>query len=140
MADRQINNPRGAFGIGLTLEQKLGFDANYYVVSGGAVTAKQVVAINTDGTVSAALVGTGFGFIVGITRKAANVGDVVEVVHHGLVSNVPCDGAIPAGTAVSRSATTGGRVFAAVGTASAEMMGTAVSAAAGGFVELYLRG
>lgn len=133
MADRQINNPAGAFGLTADFPQS----ASEYLTS-AAVTAKRVVAIGTTGLVAvAATNGTG-SLQIGIARDTIASGAVGLIVERGIVTGVGADGAIAAGDRLKRSTTTTGFVQATATPAAGEVIAFAIAASGSNVVDVYV--
>lgn len=137
MADKDINNPGGAFGYTAAGDNLMQFGG--YFKASAAITAGNVVIINTDGTISPAATGSSGVLCVGIAPKAIAAGANGYVVTHGVVDNAVAQGAIAAGDVVKRSATTAAAVAATSAPAVlGEAIGFAVAASASGVVTIFV--
>lgn len=137
MGQKQITNPGGAFGY-TDNDQKFADDAVPFIAS-GAVTAKTLVQINTDGTVTIAPTNGTASLCIGVARDAAATGSAVTVQRSGYVKGVTAQGAIAAGDVLKRSATTAGAVATTASPATGEAFAVAVAASSGGLVDIFIK-
>lgn len=138
MADKQITNPAGAFGV-TDLNQK-GWRLEAPMKASAAVTAKRVVSLGTDGTVAITATNGTALLQVGIAVDAIASGSVGEVIVAGFASGVPATGAISAGDPVKRSTTTSGSVSVAATTSGVvgEVIGVAIANSASNLVDIWV--
>lgn len=136
MADKQITNPQGAFGV-TDLQQK-GWSLEAPMNASAAVTAKAVVAVGTTGKVAIAATNGTASLVVGIARDAIASGNNGEVIVHGFASAVPAAGAVAAGDLLKRSVTTAGSVSATATPAAGEVVGVAIAASASNVVDVWV--
>lgn len=125
MANQQIANPSGAFGY--TADP--GLSEREFKTS-AAVVAKTVVSIGTTGLVATSATNGTAALCVGFAVSAIASGSTGQIAVNGLITGVPCDGAIAAGDIVIRSGTTAGSVKVSASPAAGEALGTAIAASA----------
>lgn len=133
-----INNPQGAYGYD-DLQTKGwylpgGFRAN------GDIEPGQVVALNSDGTVSTAATNANPALCVGVALSGARSGMTTSVALKGFVENVPATGSIAGGAFVGRSTATAGAVAAVADPGVGAALGVAIAAAADGKVNIWVTG
>jgi len=121
-----INNPNGAYGYADLQTQ--GPQTIYDMKTSAAIVAPAVIAVGTTGLISAALTNGTVSLALGICISSAASGDTVPVVVHGVVENVPVDGATAAGSFLKPSVTTAGRLAATATPAAGEIVAIALAA------------
>lgn len=138
MATSSINQPHAAYGY-TGLDTVVGQDVIDLEAS-AAVTSKRAVTIGTNGKVALAAHDSTASLVIGIAANGSTVttGDVVRVVVRGVVTSVPCDGAVAAGSILKRSVTTTGSVAATASPAAGETIGVALAASASNVVSVYV--
>lgn len=100
------------------------------MTTSGAITAGQVLVVSGDGTVAAGSAAS--AACVGVALTSAGSGEIVRVIGRGPIFSSTASGAITAGAQVINA--TGGAV-ATVGAATAfQVIGVALTTAAGGVV------
>lgn len=114
-------------------------DAEY--VASAAISAGQPVVFSSTATVAKTATGSNRTLVLGIASTTAAAGEIVHVVHHGVVKLVPCESGVAAGDPVTRSGSTAGTVdtAAAPGAGVATgILGVALSAAASGTCTVFV--
>ena len=116
-------------------------------ISGGAITAGDVVAFSTSATgadraatvVQAAIVATGNALAAGVALDSASgAGEKVRVIVAGYAEDVKCDAGVAAGDPLSVAQATAGAVDTSVAADLAGCFGVALEAVAGGTVDLIV--
>jgi Uncharacterized conserved protein (DUF2190) len=139
MADKQINNPTGAFPLlstGDTLAQELWQEAAPSQAS-TTVTAGRVVAINTLGQVAAAATNGTASLCIGVALNDITANNSGLIICQGYASGFP-DGAIAAGDVLKRSVNTAGYVATTATPGVGESIGVAIAASASGRVDMWV--
>lgn len=133
MGAKSITNPNGAFGYSAEVERTV----TPYKTS-AAITGKKVVAVGTDKTVATAATDSTAALSIGVSTESAALGDTVMVVTHGIIDDVPVDGAVTAGATLKRSVTTAGSLAATASPATGEVVGFAIAASASNLASVYV--
>ena len=133
-----INQPHAAYGY-TGLDTVVG-QTTIDLEASAAVTSKRAVAIGTNGKVALAATDSTASLTLGIASNGSTVstGDVVRVVTYGVVTSVPCDGAVAAGSILKRSVTTTGSVAATASPAAGEVIGFALAASASNVCTVFV--
>lgn len=130
----QIVNPGNAFPPGNppTGGGNVPGAIEFEYVATAAITAPAAVTSDTTGNkCTLAATDATAGLAVGIcTVSAATTGSGAKVVTHGVVRNVPVDGAVTAGAVLKISTTTAGRLAATATPATGEKIAVALAASA----------
>lgn len=138
MADKTIPNANGAYGYNAIEE---GWNNSIPVKASADITAKRVVIVTADGGCAPAATDSAVLMQLGIALEDIDQGQTGMVATQGFVADVPAQGTIAAGAGVTRSGTTAGAVAAAgAEPAAGAIIGVAISAAADGFVDVFLKG
>ena len=135
MADKQISNPAGAFGV-TDLQQKLPQRTGEHV-AGGAILAKAPVSITSTGTIIQTA--TDGVAIIGVALNALSTGETGQVIYHGIASGVLAGGATTLGTPVIRSATTTGYITSSATPVTGTVVGFALGASSGGRSDVWVQ-
>lgn len=136
MGEKQLLNPQGAFGYSDTVD-KLPQTIHEFK-AGAAIDAKQVVVLQSAGTVIEAATDSTASLCVGISNEAAASGGTVSVVVYGICEDVPCDGSVSTSSVLKRSVTTTGSVAATASPATGESIGIGMTASASNLVDVYV--
>ena len=133
-----INQPHAAYGY-TGLDTVVG-QTTVDLEASAAVTSKRAVAVGTNGKVALAATDSTASLTVGIASNGSTVstGDVVRVVVQGVVTSVPCDGSVSAGSILKRSVTTTGSVAATASPAAGEAIGIALAASASNLCTVWV--
>lgn len=129
MPATSITNPRGAYSQAPTTTRSV----EAYKTATAVGRRKAVVYTGATGAVvSQAGANAAPGLFAGIALDAAASGDTVQVVTHGVIDNVPIDGAASVG-AYLKPGTTAGSLIVAGTPAVGDVVAIAISVASGGF-------
>jgi hypothetical protein len=125
-----VRNVLGQFGE-TDVKDKFPPDVETYEAS-TTVTAKNVVAIGTDGKVARMATDGTASLTLGVALDAGSAaGDTIRVAADGaIVSGVPVDGTVSAGSILKRSVTTSGSLAATATPAAGEACAVAIAASA----------
>lgn len=136
MPEKQIAPAGGADGY-TDLTSKLPRRVDSFLAS-TTITAKTVVALNTDGTVSPAATNNTASLCIGIADAGASANQFVPVVTYGVVEDVPATGSVAASDVLKRSVTTTGSVAASATPAVGEAIGIAITASASNLAKVFV--
>lgn len=135
MADKQIDNPSGAFGV-TDLQSKLHFSTGEFAAA-AAIAARVPVSITSTGTI--ATTATDGVAIIGVSLNAASAaGETVQVILGGIAENMSAGGATTLGTPVIRSATTAGYVTSSATPVTGTVVGFALGASSSNTVDVWV--
>jgi hypothetical protein len=133
-----LNNPVGAHGY-TDLQSRLWKEEALFE-SSAAIAARTVVAVGTDGRVATAATDGAATSVVGVARRGVDAaGKTTGVVVKGIAEDVLAQGAIAAGALVIRSGTSAGHVASSATPAAGTVIGVAISAAANGVVDIWVK-
>ena len=126
MAEKQLNNPTGAFGY-TGISNNLGPRTCHAFVAAGTITSGKLVVLGSAGTITQAATGS-TALVCGVAIESGVSGDLVQVVTYGLVEVTKLSSeTVTSGDLLIPSTVTAGNVVSAGSTVTSAVCGVAVT-------------
>jgi predicted RecA/RadA family phage recombinase len=126
MAEKQLNNPTGAFGY-TGISNNLGPRTTHSFVAAGTITSGKLVVLGSAGTITQAATSS-TALVCGVAIESGVSGDLVQVVTYGLVEVTKLSSeTVASGDLLIPSTATAGNVVSAGTTVSNAVCGVAVT-------------